>query len=98
MCVVSPIDFRVLMSSSVPEPILTRSLARSFDDALMGNSDNGLSGPSSVRDATAELIFELQSLMARLPPENFNVLKELCQLLKKTSDHQAVNKMPLSNL
>ena len=86
------------MSPSVPEPILTRSLARSFDDALMGNSDNVSSNPSSMRDATGELIFELQSLVTRLPPENFSVLRELCRLLKKTSDHHAVNKMTLSNL
>ncbi|KAF8332062.1 uncharacterized protein EI90DRAFT_3016158 [Cantharellus anzutake] len=82
----------------LPEPILTRSLARSFDDALMGSSKTASSTPSSMRDATADMIFELQSLMTKLPPENFSVLRELCRLLKKTSDYQAVNKMPLSNL
>lgn len=83
---------------SVPEPLLTRTLSSAFDEILTNSLDESLLGPPSLRTASAQLISDLQQLIWKLPDENRSVLHELCRLLRRTADHSATTKMPLSNL
>lgn len=83
---------------SVPEPIMTHALSHSFDDVLNSAFGDAPASFRGQRTAARPLINDLQRLIWRLPAENRCVLRELCRLLRRTSDHSATTKMPLSNL
>ncbi|KDQ21400.1 hypothetical protein BOTBODRAFT_201847 [Botryobasidium botryosum FD-172 SS1] len=52
----------------------------------------------NLRAQTPALIADLKSLIQRLPRPNFDLLHEICRLLRCTSDAHQTTRMPLSNL
>ncbi|KAG9017541.1 hypothetical protein FRB90_000887 [Tulasnella sp. 427] len=98
----------------LPEPILTKDLAPQFDLAMLlgtgeeatpgtrvtafGGGFSGLGDNSSFDAPTTEAMAELKNLMARLPRENYDLLYEICKLLRSTARCSKATKMPLSNL
>ncbi|KAF9517375.1 hypothetical protein BS47DRAFT_527122 [Hydnum rufescens UP504] len=82
----------------LPEPILTHALVREFEDVMVEKTDSLGDSGSNLQTSADTLIADLRRLLARLPPENWFILQELCRLLKVTAAHYKTTKMPLSNL
>lgn len=98
----------------MPEPILTKKLMPLFDMAIaLGRTVNGgaMLGVTSFGGAmsfdmnsdgsdlpTEEAMIEVKNLMNQLPRENYDLLYEICKLLRLTSANSKATKMPLSNL
>ncbi|KAG8928745.1 hypothetical protein FRC01_005421 [Tulasnella sp. 417] len=98
----------------LPEPILTKELSPQFDLAMLlgtgeeatpgtrvtafGGGFSGLGDNSSFDSPTMEAMVELKNLMGRLPRENYDLLYEICKLLRSTARCSKATKMPLSNL
>lgn len=99
---------------TVPDPILTRALKHQFDLAMTktdntSNASFDLSklptsmtsfGESSenMRSVDASLLTDIKVLVDQLPQVNYNLLHELCHLLRYTTQHAHTTKMPLGNL
>lgn len=64
-----------------------------------GGGFSGLGDGHSTFDVpTMEAMVELKTLMGRLPRENYDLLYEICKLLRSTARCSKATKMPLSNL
>ncbi|KAL5631890.1 hypothetical protein ACGC1H_000054 [Rhizoctonia solani] len=94
----------------LPEPILTRALKSQFDMAMTTtDSSSDVSklttsmtsfGESSenMRSLDDALLTDIKILIDQLPQVNYNLLHELCHLLRYTTEHAHTTKMPIGNL
>ncbi|KAF8712321.1 GTPase-activator protein for Rho-like GTPases, partial [Rhizoctonia solani] len=98
----------------LPEPILTRALKGQFDMAMTAtdstsNASFDISklptsmtsfGESSenMRSLDDALLADIKVLIDQLPQANYNLLHELCHLLRYTTEHAHTTKMPIGNL
>ncbi|KAG8929451.1 hypothetical protein FRC02_005574 [Tulasnella sp. 418] len=64
----------------------------------ISNGAFGYSTASLIEHPTAETMIDLKILINRLPKENFDLLHEICKLLRAVDRNQKLTKMPLSNL
>ncbi|KAF8750794.1 hypothetical protein RHS01_09197 [Rhizoctonia solani] len=95
----------------LPEPILTRALKGQFDMAMTAtdstsNASFDISklptsmtsfGESSenMRSLDDALLADIKVLIDQLPQANYNLLHELCHLLRYTTEHAHTTKMPI---
>ncbi|CAE6478986.1 unnamed protein product [Rhizoctonia solani] len=97
----------------LPEPILTRALKSQFDMAMTATDSSNASfdvsklptsmtsfGESSenMRSLDDALLSDIKVLVDQLPQVNYNLLHELCHLLRYTTEHVHTTKMPIGNL
>ncbi|CAE6448634.1 unnamed protein product [Rhizoctonia solani] len=97
----------------LPETILTRALKGQFDMAMTASDSSNASfdisklptsmtsfGESSenMRSLDDALLADIKVLIDQLPQANYNLLHELCHLLRYTTEHAHTTKMPIGNL
>jgi hypothetical protein len=91
----------------VPEPILTDDLLPEFNTCVANHTNSALVASPTITPIPTipaptvvpeKLPKALSSIVSRLPPQNFYLLRALCSHLSRVNKKSEINKMNISNL